>query len=374
MNYAIIVAGGKGKRFSSKEKKQFYKLGSKTILELTLNKFINHPEIEKIILVIPEEDKNLFTFNHSKLFKIVFAGSERKYSVLNGLKAIEHEVNENDKILIHDGVRPFLSNKLISNLLNELEISDCVVPVIKLEDTIKEVENGIVVKTVNRDKLVRVQTPQGFKGKLLRIFFDYAIKDINFTDDASIFEVAGINIRIIEGEKRNIKITTKEDIMNIYSNILVGFGYDVHKFSKERELYLGGVKINYEYGLEGHSDADVLIHSIIDGILGAASIGDIGELFPDSNKEYKNIRSTILLEKVLEKISDTFLVNNIDCTIVCEKPKLKDYKNIIKLNLAKILNISENRVNIKATTTEGLGFTGRKEGIACYSVVSLIKI
>ena len=224
MNYAIIVAGGKGKRFSSKEKKQFYKLGSKTILELTLNKFINHPEIEKIILVIPEEDKNLFTFNHSKLFKIVFAGSERKYSVLNGLKAIEHEVNENDKILIHDGVRPFLSNKLISNLLNELEISDCVVPVIKLEDTIKEVENGIVVKTVNRDKLVRVQTPQGFKGKLLRIFFDYAIKDINFTDDASIFEVAGINIRIIEGEKRNIKITTKEDIMNIYSNILVGFG------------------------------------------------------------------------------------------------------------------------------------------------------
>ena len=375
MNYAIIVAGGKGKRFSNKEKKQFFKIGSKTILNLTVEKFLNHNLIDRIVIVIPEEDKYKFNINDEKIYKISLPGEERKDSVLNALYTIENDIKPNDKILIHDGVRPFVSESLITNILNALEEYDCVVPGIKIFDTVKEIDSkNSIIKTLNRDKLVRIQTPQGFKGKLLNILIGNLKKPINFTDEASVFEFSGEKVKVIPGEEKNLKITTKEDIMKFYSSSFTGFGYDVHRFCKGRELYLGGIKIEYDYGLEGHSDADVLIHSIIDAILGAAGYGDIGELFPDTDERYKDIRSTELLKIVAKKINDDFLINNIDSTIVCEKPKLKNYKNLMREKLSEILNIPVEKINIKATTTEGLGFTGRNEGIASYSVVTLVKI
>ena len=375
MNYAIIVAGGKGKRFSSKEKKQFFKIGSKTILDLTVEKFLNHNLIDRIVVVISEEDRYKFNINDDKIYKISLPGEERKDSVLNALNTIKNDINENDNILIHDGVRPFVSENLITKILNALNDYDCVVPGIKIFDTVKEIDNeNFIKKTLNRDKLIRIQTPQGFKGKLLNILIGNLKKPINFTDEASVFEFSGEKVKVIPGEEKNLKITTKEDIMKFYSSSFTGFGYDVHKFCKGRELYLGGIKIEYDYGLEGHSDADVLLHSIIDAILGAAGYGDIGELFPDTDNKYKDIRSTKLLKIVAEKINNDFLINNIDSTIVCEKPKLKNYKNLMREKLSEILNIPVENINIKATTTEGLGFTGRNEGIASYSVVTLVKI
>ena len=242
MNYAIIVAGGKGKRFSGKEKKQFFKIGSKTILDLTVEKFLNNNFIDRIILVIPEEDKHKFSINNEKIYKFALPGKERKDSVLNALKTFESDVKNNDKILIHDGVRPLVSENLITRLLNALDEYDCVVPGIKIFDTVKEIDNeNFIKKTLNRDKLIRIQTPQGFKGKLLNILIGNLKKPINFTDEASVFEFSGEKVKVISGEEKNLKITTKEDIMKFYSSSFTGFGYDVHRFCKGRELYLGGV-------------------------------------------------------------------------------------------------------------------------------------
>jgi len=376
MNYAIIVAGGKGKRFSQNIKKQFYRIGSKTILELTIDKFIHHSEIDRIVLVLPEEDLYRLNFSLNKRILVTKGGKERKDSVLNGLKLINNDLHNHDKILIHDGVRPFVSKKLISNVLRFLEDYEVVIPAIKIEDTLKEVnDDGFSLKTVDRNKFIRAQTPQGFKGFLLNDFMKRLNSNENYTDDASVFESLNVPVKVIEGEKSNIKITTIEDIMNIQGgNLRIGFGFDAHKFTENRKLYLGGVEIDYEYGLEGHSDADVVIHSLIDAILGASSKPDIGELFPDSKNEFKNIRSIELLKRVYELIKDEYLINNIDITVVCEQPKIKDYKNLMKERLSEILDIDEDCINIKGKTTEGLGFTGRKEGIASYSVVSLIKL
>ena len=373
INYAIIVAGGKGKRFSDKIKKQFFKIGSKTILDLTIEKFDSHPLIDRIILVISEKDRYKLD-NFKKIYKVVSSGKERKFSVYNGLKAIKEDIDFEDKILIHDGVRPFVSKELISNIIKALDVYKCVVPAVKIYDTVKELKGNVIFKTLNREKIVKVQTPQGFKGELLNIFLENVVKDFNFTDDASIFEHCGIDVNVIDGEKANIKITTKEDIMGVSSRLNIGFGYDVHRFCKDRDLYLGGVKIDYKYGLQGHSDADVLIHSIIDGILGATGSGDIGELFPDTDNSFKNIRSTQLLRIVVEKIEKNYIINNIDCTVVCEEPKLKDYKNLIKKKLSEIMKIPEECINIKGKTTEGLGFEGEKQGISAYSIVSVIKL
>ncbi len=373
MNYVIIVAGGKGKRFSHKIKKQFFKIANRTILEITLQKFISHQLIHRIIIVIPKNEN--VKIHHKKIFKIVEGGEERKDSVANGLISIINHIKTKDNILIHDGVRPFVSHNLINKIIKELDYNNCVIPGIEIEDTVKEInDNFFVVKTINREKLMRIQTPQGFKAFLLKKFLKTLKENkINFTDESSVFEFIGENVKVIDGEKSNVKITTKEDIMNFSTNIKVGFGFDVHKFVPHRKLILGGVEIPYKLGLEGHSDADVLIHSIIDGILGAAGKSDIGELFPDSCEEYKDINSLILLKKVYDKIKDEYIINNIDVTVVCEEPKLNKFKILMKEKISNILEISEENINIKATTTEKLGFTGRKEGIASYSVVSVIK-
>ncbi len=373
MNYAIIVAGGKGKRFSDKIKKQFYFIASKRIIDLTLKKFLNIPIIDRVVLVLPKED--IPNFRNLEIFKIVEGGTERVYSVLNALKSIKDIVKLDDKVLVHDGVRPFVSEDLIERILKELDKYDCVVPGVKVEDTVKIVEDGFIKETIDRNKIVRIQTPQGFKGKLVKDFIDIVDKSLGiFTDEASVFETKNFKIKLIEGEKRNVKITTKEDIMQFGANFRVGFGYDIHKFTENRKLILGGVEIDYNMGLEGHSDADVVIHSIIDAILGASGKPDIGEFFPDTETKFKGIKSEILLKEILKIVEKDFVINNLDVTIVCEKPKLKKYKEKIKKNLAKILNLQEDFISIKAKTNEKLDAVGEGKAISCYSVISLIKI
>ncbi len=383
MNYAIIVAGGKGRRFSGNLKKQFFVFNGKTVLELTVEKFDKHESINKIVVVLPKDEirkyqhlKKIFP----KVASIVTGGETRFNSVLNGLKYIESDFNKYDKVLIHDGVRPFVTAKLISRVLNELDFCGCVVPGIKLEDTVKKVDaENIVTATVNREKLFRIQTPQGFGKDVFAVFNDKnIIKNASlFSDDASVYEFAGNSVKIVSGEKDNIKITTPEDLKFFTIEKTggdlrqkAGFGFDVHRFSKNRKLILGGVEIPFEKGLAGHSDADVVIHAVIDALLGALGKGDIGEIFPDSDEKFKNIDSSLLLREIFDSfVKNSFEISNIDVTIVCEEPKLKSFKNSMKQNIANCLNIHPKSVNIKATTTEGLGFTGRKEGIAAYSTV-----
>ncbi len=216
MNYAVIVAGGSGKRFSKSIKKQFFKIDSETILEKTISTFNNHTNINSIILVLPEDDLKIekyLKYRFKKLKSVVIGGDERKISVFNGLMAIESELNENSKILIHDGVRPFVSENLITNILNSLNFYKCVIPGIRVYDTIKKVDSkDFVVETVNRDHFVLIQTPQGFRKNLINIYKEAINLNINFTDDAQIYEYFGIDVHVIPGEKRNIKITTKEDL------------------------------------------------------------------------------------------------------------------------------------------------------------------
>ncbi len=380
MNYAIIVAGGKGKRFSDNRKKQFYSFHGKTILELTVEKFSNHEKIGEIILVLPKDDLQNYYYlieKFPKIKSIVPGGTTRFKSVFNGLQAIESDFGDNDNVLIHDGVRPLVTEALIDKILIALKDNSCVVPGIKMEDTVKKIDaENFVTSTVEREKLFRIQTPQGFKKEIFPLFKKYETSNEIFTDDASLFEYAGYNVKIVEGDKSNIKITTKEDLqfLKLYygdsMNVKIGFGYDVHRFSNNRKLILGGVEIPYEKGLAGHSDADVVVHAIMDAIIGALALGDIGEHFPDNNPEFKNINSLMLLKKIYNDfLKNSFDISNIDVTIVCEKPKVKDFKESMKKNISCCLNIPEDCVNIKATTTEGLGFSGREEGIAAYSVV-----
>ena len=386
MVYTIIVAGGKGERFSKNIKKQFYKLSDKTILELTIEKFNDHPLVDAITVVLPQEELCYYSFldtKYSKVRGLISGGNTRFQSVYNGLKSLKGNYNiTTDKILIHDGVRPLISRELITNVITSLDDFNCVIPGIRIHDNIKKVDfESFVTSTVEREKLFTIQTPQGFKGDIITLYDIISSENIDFKDDASVVESFGWDVKVIEGEKSNIKITNKEDIEFFYffdgakMNQKIGFGFDVHKFTKNRKLILGGVDIPSDKGLDGHSDADVVIHALIDALLGASGSGDIGEHFPDNDVKYKDINSLKLLDNIFNQlISPTFNINSIDITVVCEFPKLKKFKYKMKQNISNSLGVPENLINIKATTTEGLGFTGRREGIAAYAVVSLTEI
>lgn len=235
------------------------------------------------------------------------------------------------------------------------------------------VSGSVIVDTPDRDKLYAAQTPQGFDMDLLKLAYERAKKD-NFigTDDAQLVERLGNQVEIIPGSEKNIKITTPDDLTD--SPRLVGMGFDVHAFSENRDLILGGVKVPYEKGLLGHSDADVLTHALMDAILGALNLGDIGTNFPDNDDKYKDISSLVLLEKVVEKMRQRgYELENADLTIVAEKPKMKNHTMNMREKLAEVMGTDSSRISIKATTTEKLGFTGREEGIGSQAIVQLIQ-
>ncbi len=386
-NYIIIVAAGKGKRFGLNYNKLLYEIGGKPLIYYTLKNISSSPLIKNIILVTNENDIKIMNkivkkYNFYKVKKIIKGGKERQDSVYNGLKYIKKvEKNKSKDIFvgIHDGARINIKPYLIEKILKTAQKFNSAAAGIKIYDTVKKINNSnFVIETIPRENLILIQTPQFFKFELIYNAYTFAYKNKFYaTDDVAILEFSGLKTKIVEGDNNNIKITFKEDIDKIMKDKIeykVGYGYDVHKFIEGRKLYLGGIKIKYKYGLKGHSDADVLIHSIIDALLGAASLRDIGYHFPDTDKKYKNINSLILLKNVKNLLEENnFKIINIDSTIILEKPKLKDYIPKMKKKLCKVLDISEENLNIKATTTEGLGFTGRGEGIAVSSISNLKK-
>ena len=280
------------------------------------------------------------------------------------------------KVLIHDAARPNPSRDLINKIIYNLKKNDAVVPVIKIDDATKRVEKNVIFKNIQRNSLRFSQTPQGF---VFRKIYEKHKKNINasFDDDSALFTEDEERVVTINGSKTNLKITDKEDI-NIFKSLkkgktYFGIGFDVHKLIKERKLYLGGIKLPFPLGLKGHSDADPVLHALIDSLLGACRLGDIGKLFSNKNTKYKNIRSTILLKKVVELIkSKNFLINNIDINIITQKPKVKKYSDKMIQAISKICEIHPDQINIKGKTTEKLGLIGKERAIAAEAIVSLV--
>ena len=326
-----------------------------------------------------------------KPWQVVFGGSERQYSIANALKILSQTT---DIVLVHDGARPLVNTQCINNVIQAATVHQAAVVAVPVKDTIKTVnDSGTVTGTPERHTLWSIQTPQGFNANILRQAYEQAAQDGYLgTDDASLVERIGARVKIVDGSYENIKVTTPEDLIiaealmkgrinALYNKeceaknmVRFGMGYDVHKLVEGRKLILGGVEIPYVYGLDGHSDADVLLHGIKDALLGAAALGDIGKHFPDTDMSYKGVSSIILLERVREIIAEHgYIVNNIDATIVAERPKLAPYIPEMNQRIAIALQVEVGQVNVKATTTEGLGFAGKGTGIAAYAVASIVK-
>lgn len=368
--YAVIVAGGRGTRMKAPKPKQFLYIGGKTILEKTVDKFRRSSLVDEIIVVTAqdylEQTEELFR-GFSKSMSIISGGERRQDSVANALKLLrQKKVSDDDIVLIHDGVRPYIELDLIASVAKEASEAGAAIPCIMPKDTIRDINKG----TLERSDLRCVQTPQGFSTGLLMDAYAKAFTDGgDFTDDAGIVEAFGHKVSLVKGSEDNIKITTPEDVV---LETRIGKGFDVHRLVEGRKLILGGVDIPYEKGLLGHSDADVLLHALIDAILGAASMGDIGRLFPDTDSAFKDASSLVLLERAWNAVKYRgYDFINADITVICERPKLAPHIDKMEDNICNILNISRERINIKATTTEKLGFTGRGEGIAAEAVCIL---
>ncbi len=383
----IIPAAGFGSRMKSDTPKQFLHLAGEPILIRTIMSFLDCEDIHWVALAIaadqhqqteallgkyiPEQDRPRII--------VTEGGATRQQSVWSGLQALPEDV---EIILVHDGARPLISSRLIENCLQGALTHGAVIAAIPVNDTIKEVSaNQTISRTVDRTHLYRAQTPQAAKRQLLEQAYRQAETD-NFTgtDEASLLEHAGIPITIINGEEHNIKITRPGDML-IARNLLgeqpmlrIGHGFDAHRLVENRPLILGGETIDFELGLLGHSDADVLTHAFIDALLGALGQGDIGKHFPDSDPRYKGINSLKLLEHTFSLVQEQgFTLANADLTILCQRPKLAPYLDAMRRNLASCCQTTEASVNIKATTTEEMGYTGRGEGIAAHGVVLLEK-
>ena len=367
-NCFIILAGGESKRFNSKTPKSYYPYKGKPLLLHSIEKAKNYKKFHKIVLVINKKHKHLIKNLGIKHIKIIEGGRTRAESAYKALKSIK---NYNIKdVMIHDAARPNFSLKLLDKLNSALKSNDCVVPAIQTFDSIKQ-KSLNKIKNLKRENIYLIQTPQAFNYKALYNLQDN--KSISITDDANLFVNAGKKIKIIKGEINNNKITINSDI-KINNSIKYGLGFDIHRLVPNKKLYLGGVQIPSSLGTLGHSDGDPVLHAVIDAILGACNMGDIGEKFSDKSKKFKNIRSTILLRRVMTKIiSKSYFINNIDINIITQKPKIQRYKKQITNCIANLCKISPSQINIKGKTTEKLGVIGKEKAIACEVIVSVIK-
>lgn len=376
-NVALIVAAGRGQRVGGSLPKQYLMLGGKTVLRRTIEAFLNHPEINAVLVVIHPDDLPLYTqaVKGLNLPSPVHGGETRQMSVLNGLNALEATRPTN--VLIHDAARPFVSSNLISLAVKTLRDREAVLPALQVSDTLKRAFDGQVSATVEREDLWRAQTPQCFSFPSI-LAAHQSQQDKNLTDDCAVAEAAGIPVTITPGSEENFKITTSEDMERAKRVIAdqietrIGSGFDVHRFCKGSQVTLCGILIPHDKSLKGHSDADVAMHALTDALLGSMALGDIGQHFPPSDNTWMGVDSKVFLVQAKELVAQSGgEIGNIDLTIICEKPKIAPHSHAMRANIAAILDLSLDRVSIKATTTEGLGFTGRNEGIAAQATVSV---
>lgn len=381
---AVIPAAGRGERFGRGSNKVFALAKGKPLLAYTLDAFEQCAEIDEIIIVAAEpeiEDIRSIaeSFKISKMKAVVAGGSHRQDSVQRGIAAVS---DASDIVAIHDGARPLISQDTIKATISaarELGAAVAAVPVI---DTIKSADlDGIVASTLDRSSLWAIQTPQTFQKSLLLSAYEQAKSDGFYaTDDAALVEHLGHPVKLIMGAYDNIKVTTPQDLDFVETRlggktvqeIRTGFGYDIHRFAEGRKLVLGGVEFPGEVGLDGHSDADVILHAIADALLGAAALGDIGIHFPNTDPKYCGISSLLLLEHTANLIAQNgWQIVNVDATLVSERPKIAPKSAEMRENIAKSLGVDPCRVSIKATTAEKLGDLGAGNGAACYAIATL---
>jgi 2-C-methyl-D-erythritol 4-phosphate cytidylyltransferase / 2-C-methyl-D-erythritol 2,4-cyclodiphosphate synthase len=377
-NYAMIVAAGRGTRFGGTLPKQFLPLGGGTVLRHAVAAFATHPRVAGVQVVIRDEDRALFdqaTAGLSVLPPIV-GGAERQDSVRLGLEAlIPHEPA---RVLVHDGARPFPDAALIDRVLDALDAAPAAVPALPLGDTIKRVADGVVRETVDRSHLWRAQTPQGFHfGPILAAHRAAAGRVL--TDDAAVAEAAGLAPVIVPGSEDNLKVTTAQDLAaaerllaSRLGDVRVGQGFDVHPFGPGDHVMVCGVAIPHEVAPVGHSDADVGLHALTDAVLGAIGAGDIGLHFPPTDECWRGASSDRFLAYAGALVGERGgIIAAVDVTIICERPRIAPHRDRMIERVAEILAIAPSRVSVKATTTEGLGFTGRREGIAAQAVATV---
>ena len=374
----IVLAGGNSHRFKSNIRKPYQKIAGKSLIAISIIKARLFKQIKKIILLYNKKDTSLVNSLKLKNVKLIIGGKTRQQSTYNGLKYLIGKKSIS-KVLIHDAARPNFSLRLFNLIIKNIQNSRAVVPKIKIQDAVKQIINSSKDEYIlgkKRDNLFLTQTPQAFN--LKEIYQLHKINSAKYKDDDISLYMDLNKVKFIEGEKNNFKISDKSDfenLKNIYkSRQSVGIGFDVHRLVPKRKLYLAGLKIKSPLGTLGHSDGDPVLHSITDAILGACKMGDIGQMFSDKNKKFKNIRSTILLQQVMLRIKlKGYFVNNIDINIITQTPKILKYKNKMIDSIAKLCKISKDQINIKGKTTEKLGVIGKEKAIACEVITSVIK-
>ncbi|MCK0094425.1 bifunctional 2-C-methyl-D-erythritol 4-phosphate cytidylyltransferase/2-C-methyl-D-erythritol 2,4-cyclodiphosphate synthase [Yoonia sp. F2084L] len=372
---AIIVAAGRGTRAGGDIPKQWQALGGLPVAAHAMTRFAAHPAITQLILVLHPDDIETDLWPREPAATVVAGGATRAASVQAGLNAVADGVVT---VLIHDAARPLVSTALIDRVLDALKTHTGAAPAVAVTDTLWQGTAGTVGGVQDREGLFRAQTPQGFH--LAPLVAAHAASTGQETDDVAVARAAGLDVAVVAGDEDNIKITSPADfaraakLMGHTMDIRVGNGYDVHRFGPGDHVWLCGVQIPHTSSLLGHSDADVGMHAVTDAIYGALGKGDIGQHFPPSDPQWKGAESHIFLKHAVDLAqSEGFGISNVDCTLVCEHPKIGPHQDAMKAVMGAYMGLESDRISVKATTSEKLGFTGREEGIASLATVTLIK-
>jgi 2-C-methyl-D-erythritol 4-phosphate cytidylyltransferase / 2-C-methyl-D-erythritol 2,4-cyclodiphosphate synthase len=373
---ALVVAAGRGTRLGGPLPKQYRELAGRPVLRHSLERFIKHPGIDNVRAVIHPGDRQFYLEAAAglNLLEPVDGGDERQESVRKGLESLIELAP--DTVLIHDAARPFVDDALINRVISALDERAGAIPAVPVADTLKRGEGGLITATVDRSGLWRAQTPQGF-------VFDCLIEahrkytGERLTDDAALLELAGHGVALVDGSEENTKVTTEQDLQRAANvcappEFRTGNGFDVHRFTEGDIVTICGIHIAHESGLSGHSDADVGLHALTDALFGTIADGDIGSHFPPNEAQWKDADSALFLTEAVNRIAARGgQIINVDVTIICERPKIGPHRERMKARLADILGIELDRISVKATTTERLGFAGRGEGIAAQASATI---
>jgi len=371
----ILAAAGAGLRLGGNTPKQWLDLAGRPVARWSLETFLNCGAEEVLVVVNPDgRDESDQAFSSLSGWRSIVGGATRSDSVRHGVDALTKPV---EAILIHDAARPLVSHRHIANLLAALSDAEGAVPALPLTDTIKRAQNGVVTETVSRENLFRVQTPQAFRADALRAALADPGRDA--TDEAALVEADGGRVILVTGDPMLMKLTFPEDfpmaerLIASSRHVRVGHGFDAHRWGPGESVWLCGVEIAHAQTLIGHSDADAGLHALTDAILGAAGLGDIGDHFPPTDPKWKGAASDIFLRHAVQLVHEQRgEILNVDVTLICEAPKIKPHREAMRVRLSEILSIGIDRVSVKATTTEGMGFTGRGEGLAAQATATIL--
>ena len=369
---AIILAAGKGERAGAAQPKQFIDLGGgRTMLEMSVAAFL--PQVQEVVVAVAAEHRDRVAAGHGPGVRVVEGGARRQDSMARAFAQVSQEV---DVVLVHDAARPYVSERLIAATIEAAATHGAAIVALPVRDTVKRTVlaggQRTIRETLPRDDIYLAQTPQGFRRDVLAQAVA-AAEHLDVTDEAMLMERIGIPVHIVTGDPQNLKITTAEELMTARATTSsVGTGYDLHRLVPGRPLILAGVRIPFELGLQGHSDADIVCHAVIDAILGAAALGDIGRMFPDTEPAWKDADSIELLRKATAAVhAADWLITNVDVTIIAQRPKLLPYIDHMRTNLAAALSLTTAVVSVKGKTNEGVDAIGRSEAMACHAVALL---